>query len=150
MSLKRKINPLTRHLKTRVFVKKNMTKEKEIETVPEEDAGLVSELDLLSLRLQEDNSSLYIPALEQLKSLIKSSTSSMTSVPKPLKYLKGHYEPLLKTWAKWKDGKEKKFLSDILSVLSMSYGDSEKRDSLRFRLLGTLESAESWGHEYVR
>ena len=83
-----------------------MTK-KEIDTVPEEDAGLVSELELLSMRLQEGNTSLYIPALEQLKSLIKSSTSSMTSVPKPLKYLKNHYEPLLKCWGEWKDGKEK-------------------------------------------
>jgi 26S proteasome regulatory subunit N1 len=120
------------------------------DTVPEEDSALVSELQLLSLRLQESNSSLYIPALEQLKTLIKSSTSSMTSVPKPLKYLKDHYGPLREVYQKWKDGKEKKFLADILSVLSMSYGDSEKRDSLRFRLLGTLESAESWGHEYVR
>ncbi len=41
-----------------------MTKKEDV--VPEEDAGLVSELELLSLRLQEDNASLYIPALEQL------------------------------------------------------------------------------------
>lgn len=120
------------------------------DSVPEEDAALVSELELLCQRLQEADQSLYIPALEQLKSLIKSSTSSMTSVPKPLKYLKEHYTPLRTAYDSWKDGKEKSKLADILSVLSMSYGDEDSRDSLRFRLLGTLESADSWGHEYVR
>lgn len=124
-----------------------MTKE---DAIPEEDAALVAELELLCTRLQELDTTLYSPALEQLKSLIKSSTSSMTSVPKPLKYLKNYYSPLLNVYDKWMDGKEKSKLADILSVLSMSYGEVEKRDSLRFRLLGTLESADAWGHEYVR
>jgi 26S proteasome regulatory subunit N1 len=119
-------------------------------SISDEDSALVSELELLSQRLQEDNSTLYTPALEQLKSLVKSSTTSMTSVPKPLKYLKDHYTPLRKVYESWKDGKTRQFLADILSVLSMSYGEPDKRDTLRFRLLGTCESAESWGHEYVR
>jgi 26S proteasome regulatory subunit N1 len=33
-------------------------------------------------------------ALEQLRSEIKSATSSMTSVPKPLKFLRQHYDSL--------------------------------------------------------
>lgn len=40
--------------------------------------------------------SLHAPALEGLRHALKSATSSMTSVPKPLKYLK-EYLSLLKT-----------------------------------------------------
>jgi len=31
----------------------------------------------------------------------------MTSVPKPLKFLRPHYEPLLELYEQWKDGEEK-------------------------------------------
>ncbi len=40
---------------------------------------------------QESNTELYRPALETLRTLIRTSTSSMTSVPKPLKFLLPHY-----------------------------------------------------------
>lgn len=46
---------------------------------------------MLLQRLEESNSSLYDAALESLKGLIKSSTTSMTSVPKPLKFLRSQY-----------------------------------------------------------
>lgn len=31
----------------------------------------------------------------------------MTSVPKPLKFLRPHYEPLCELYEQWKDGEEK-------------------------------------------
>lgn len=46
---------------------------------------------MLLQRLEEPNTKLYDPALESLKTLIKSSTTSMTSVPKPLKFLRPQY-----------------------------------------------------------
>lgn len=46
---------------------------------------------MLLQRLEEPNAKLYDPALESLKKLIKSSTTSMTSVPKPLKFLRSQY-----------------------------------------------------------
>lgn len=51
--------------------------------------------------LQEKNTSLYRSALESLRTLIRTSTSSMTSVPKPLKFLRPHYpdlQALFETW----------------------------------------------------
>lgn len=44
--------------------------------------------------LQDKNTDLYRPALEELRRQIRSSTTSMTSVPKPLKFLRPHYGKL--------------------------------------------------------
>lgn len=49
---------------------------------------------MLVERLQEPNADLYKPALEQIRSLIRSSTTSMTSVPKPLKFMRLHYHTM--------------------------------------------------------
>jgi len=99
---------------------------------------------------QEPDSSLYIPALDQIKDFIKTSTSSMTAVPKPLKFLRPHYEDLCKTYASWPSGKEKDHMADVLSVLGMTQGDEEKLDTLKYRLAAPSHDLGSWGHEYVR
>ena len=49
---------------------------------------------MLVERLKESDTGLYLPALESLRTLIRTSTSSMTSVPKPLKFLRPHYEEM--------------------------------------------------------
>ncbi|CAO3587046.1 unnamed protein product [Absidia cylindrospora] len=49
---------------------------------------------LLVERIQDTQTDLHRPALEQLRTLIRTSTSSMTSVPKPLKFLSPHYATL--------------------------------------------------------
>jgi len=74
----------------------------------------------------------------------------MTAVPKPLKFLRPHYEELTKTFEKWPSGKEKDALADVLSVLGMTQGDEEKLDTLKYRLLAPSEDLGAWGHEYVR
>ena len=56
----------------------------------EEDQQLKTELEMLVERLSEDNTQMHRPALEALRNLIRSSTTSMTSVPKPLKFLRPH------------------------------------------------------------
>jgi 26S proteasome regulatory subunit N1 len=56
---------------------------------------------------QEADTSLYKPALDQIKDFIKTSTSSMTAVPKPLKFLRPHYENLEKAYASWPEGENK-------------------------------------------
>ena len=74
----------------------------------------------------------------------------MTAVPKPLKFLRPHYEDLCKTYEQWPNGKEKDSLADVLSVLGMTQGDEEKLDTLKFRLAAPSQDLVSWGHEYVR
>ena len=93
---------------------------------------------------------MYIPALDTIKEFIKTSTSSMTAVPKPLKFLRPHYEDLCKRYEDWPAGKEKDSLADVLSVLGMTQGDEEKLDTLKYRLAAPSQDLGSWGHEYVR
>ncbi|OCK92982.1 26S proteasome non-ATPase-like protein regulatory subunit 2 [Cenococcum geophilum 1.58] len=116
----------------------------------EEDQQLKSELDMLVERLQEPNTTLYKPALEAIKNFIKTSTSSMTAVPKPLKFLRPHYEKLEKAYESWPLGDDKTSFADILSVLGMTYSDEERLDCLKYRLQAPSTDLGSWGHEYMR
>lgn len=85
-----------------------------------------------------------------MKNFIKTSTSSMTAVPKPLKFLRPHYETLTKLYDEWPAGDDKNSLADVLSVIGMTYSDEERQDTLKYRLLAPTQDIGSWGHEYVR
>ncbi|KAL2920257.1 proteasome regulatory particle base subunit [Polyrhizophydium stewartii] len=122
----------------------------EEDELSEEDQQLKSELEMLVERLKEPKTELYKPSLETLRTLIRTSTSSMTSVPKPLKFLRSHYPTMNEIFESWPDSDIKRSLADILSVLAMSYAEEGQRDSLKFRMLGASEPAGLWGHEYVR
>ena len=56
---------------------------------------------------QEPDADLHKPALESLRSQIRASTSSMTSVPKPLKFLRQHFDALKDLHSKWPDSENK-------------------------------------------
>jgi 26S proteasome regulatory subunit N1 len=73
----------------------------------------------------------------------------MTSVPKPLKFLRPHWQALKEFYAKGV-GANKVCYSDVLSVLSMTMAEEGSRDSLTYRLLGGEDDVGTWGHEYVR
>ncbi|KAI9842517.1 MAG: proteasome regulatory particle base subunit [Sclerophora amabilis] len=120
------------------------------EELNEEDQQLRSELEMLVERLMEPDVSLYKPAIESIKNFIKTSTSSMTAVPKPLKFLRPHYDSLTKRYEEWPAGEDKDSLADVLSVLGMTYSDEDRLDSLKYRLLAPSTEVGSWGHEYVR
>ena len=130
--------------------KKDKQKQQEEEQLSEEDLKLKEDLELLVQRLKEDNAALYESALSQLKSFIRDSTSSMTAVPKPLKFLRPSYPDLCAVHDKWTDRKLRSQLADILSVLGMTYSEDGKHDSLRYRVLSEEPTIESWGHEYMR
>lgn len=107
-------------------------------------------ISVLTTSLQESDASLYKPALEAMKNFIKTSTSSMTAVPKPLKFLRPHYETLTKLYDEWPVGDNKNSLADVLSVLGMTFSDEDRQDTLKYRLLAPTQDIGSWGHEYVR
>ena len=88
--------------------------------------------------------------MEALRNQIRSSTSSMTSVPKPLKFLRPHYAALVDIHKAMASSEDKRFMADIMSVLSMTSGAENQRDTLRYKLEGSTESISVWGHEYVR
>ena len=67
---------------------------------------------------------------------IRSATTSMTSVPKPLKFLRPHFSGLKDSYDKLSDESNKKKLADIISVLAITTGKEGERESLKYRLLG--------------
>lgn len=114
----------------------------------DEDKQLQEELNLCVERLQENDERLYLPALQALGNHIRASTTSMTSVPKPLKFMKPHYETMKEVYEKIKELSVKTMCADIISVLAMTMG--EGRESLKYRLFSNLDKIGDWGHEYVR
>src|SRR2546430_1351044 len=82
----------------------------------EEDKQLQDELQMLVTRLQEPNAALYLPSLEALRVHIRSATTSMTSVPKPLKFLRPHYATLKSLFTSMPNDETKRFLADIISI----------------------------------
>ncbi len=73
----------------------------------------------------------------------------MTSVPKPLKFLRPQYDGLKATFAACGDGDNKRLLADIVSLLAMTRTSEPDvmPESLQFRLAGSKEEIGSWGHE---
>lgn len=121
------------------------------EELSEEDLALKEGLELAVQRLMEEDVTLHEAALNHLSNEIKSATSSMTSVPKPLKFLRPHYESLKIVYNRWEESHVKKpLLADVLSVLAMTMATPGSRECLRFKLLGTVSDCSAWGHEYIR
>ncbi|CEH14946.1 26s proteasome regulatory complex non-atpase subcomplex rpn1 subunit [Ceraceosorus bombacis] len=127
---------------------------KKEDELSEEDLQLKNELEMLVERLKESEKGLYRPALESLRTLIRTSTSSMTSVPKPLKFLRPHYPSLKTIYSSWTSSEDKALFAEILSVLAMTYSDNGHRETLKFRVaarrVGGAEDPGLWGHEYMR
>jgi len=61
---------------------------------------------------------LYLEALENLRTQIRSSTTSMTSVPKPLKFLRPHYDTLKQVYEKINDERTKVKCISIMHIIT--------------------------------
>ncbi|XP_014494134.1 26S proteasome non-ATPase regulatory subunit 2 homolog A [Vigna radiata var. radiata] len=125
-------------------------KKVENEDLSDEDLALKQQLDLYVERVQDADPGLQKVALESMRQEIRTSTSSMTSVPKPLKFLRPHYGTLKTYYETMAESDLKKYLADILSVLALTMSAEGERESLKYRLLGSEGDIGSWGHEYVR
>lgn len=79
-----------------------------------------AEINTLVDAIKQDNEQLIVPALEQLRSIIRESTTSMTSIPKPLKYLRNKYNDLKAAHSSIKSEQVKRDLADIISILAMT------------------------------
>ena len=132
---------------------KNGLEEKEMD-LSDEDKQLQEELEMCVQRLREPNAGLYKSALEALRQQIKSATTSMTSVPKPLKFLRPHYQTLKDLYNQMPTEDTKRFMADIISIMAMTISPTDSvntsGDALKYRLIGSHEQIGSWGHEYVR
>jgi len=120
----------------------------------EEDEKIKVELEAQVEKLEEKDGDVRAETILKLKETILSSTSSMTSIPKPLKFLTPHYDKLAgvykvaKTSPEW-DQKTVSHFATILSLLSMVQSEDESPV-----LTYALEIKESipfsgFGHEYT-
>jgi len=166
------------------------------DNMSEEDKELKERLEtcVSTVANQNDEEAVTVPirlkALDVIVTELRTATASMTSVPKPLKFLRPHFAVLKELYnttlqkesASSLGGDESDFLelrarlADVLSVLAMTMGKPEDRESLKFKLSGGKDYEKlselrakkkkkkkddekdeeeddnlgSWGHEYVR
>lgn len=73
----------------------------------------------------------------------------MTSVPKPFKFLKVHFQGLVDYYNSSPESDIKSSLADFLSVLSMTMAEPNTKASLNFLLAGTKRDFMNWGHAYL-
>uniref|UniRef100_A0A0E0HK64 26S proteasome non-ATPase regulatory subunit 2 homolog n=1 Tax=Oryza nivara TaxID=4536 RepID=A0A0E0HK64_ORYNI len=114
----------------------------------EEDQALKEQLELYVVRAQDPDPGVQKLALESMRQEIRSATSSMTSVPKPLKFLRPHYGTLKAYFETMPESELKKYMADILSVLALTMSAEGERESLKYRMIGSEGDIGSWGHEY--
>jgi len=107
----------------------------------EEDLELKKNLELMVARIAEGDPGLQAAALASISAEIRSATTSMTSVPKPLKFLRAHYGWLKEAHGRMRADGPRAALADVLSVLAITTGKEGERESLRFRLEGSKVSA---------
>ncbi|CAL5199642.1 unnamed protein product [Lathyrus oleraceus] len=120
------------------------------EDMSDEDLALKQQFELYVERIQDSDPELQKLALESARLEIRISTSSMTSVPMPIKFLRPHYATLKAFYETMAESDSKKYLADILSVLALTMSAEGERESLKYRLFGSEGDIGSWGHEYVR
>lgn len=114
------------------------------EELSEEDQALKDGLELSLVRLEDpDDTSLHRQAIDFLINEIRTSTSSMTAVPKPLKFLRPHYERIKTIYQAWVSISHElsRKLSDVLSVLAMTMSEKGSREVLKFKLSGEFRTS---------
>ena len=106
-----------------------------------------------------DDYDLRINSYNMLKHEITTSTSSMTSIPRPLKFIRLHFSEIKEFYDKYnptqeKDKKYKLMLSDLISVILTVINEKDENGKdltiLSYVLSGTKEDITSWGQEYIR
>ena len=135
-------------------------KDKDVKSVPkvddivdelsEEDQQLKDKLEALVTQLQHKDGSSVLSAIEDIGKEIRAATTSMTAVPKPLKFLRPHYSAVKGAYETVANPSEcQKPLADVISVLATVSQEDGERDALAYNLKGTGKDPSLWGHEYI-
>jgi len=134
-------------------------KQSKPEKLSEEDLEYKKNIDDMVEGLFLSDYDLRINSYNMLKHEITTSTSSMTSIPRPLKFIRTHFTEIKNFYEKFipateKDKTYKLMLSDLISVILtvVSEKDEEVNELtiLSYVLSGTRKDITSWGIEYVR
>ncbi|KAL9642075.1 hypothetical protein ABK040_004124 [Willaertia magna] len=117
----------------------------------EEDQRLKEELEEMVNQICTGNAVNQRSALDSIKEELKKSlTSSVTTIPKPLRFLRPHYQALQEAYKNNTPKDNKVLFANIMSVLGMTLAKEGERDCLNYMLEGDDDEFDKWGHEYVR
>jgi hypothetical protein len=132
----------------------------------DEDLALKRELEELvaAARAETAAPAAVLTAASTLGERIRTATASMTSVPKPLKFLRPHAADLKARWASLPataaTAEARRALADVVSVLASTGAPrgapggarraARLRECLRFKVAGNRDDVGPWGHEYLR
>lgn len=130
--------------------KKGKGEEKKEAELSADDQALLEGLELAVERVNEDDVGVQSNALQHLVNEVRTATASMTSVPKPLKFLRPHYDNLKSRHETMTDESNRRALADLLAVLAMTMAKPGAREVLSFKKAGNRDDLGSWGHEFVR
>lgn len=101
----------------------------------DEDLELKKNIELMVERVKDSDAGVQKLALDSITKEIHTTTSSMTAVPKPLKFLRPHLDTMIEHFNTMADGPNKKLLADILSLLCSTVAGKEgEREGLRYKL----------------
>ena len=102
---------------------------------------------------------LRMNSYNMIKHEITTATSSMTSIPRPLKFIRMHFAKIKEFYDKFvpaseKDQNYKLMLSDLISVILTVVNEKDEEGKeitmLSYVLTGTKKDITSWGIEYIR
>lgn len=131
--------------------KPSATEKEDANKLSEEDQRIKDQVELLVIRAADSSVEVSKLAVEQLVDLLRTSSSrSVASVPKPLKYVRSMYSELELALKATSDEMLAKRLHDVLSFIAMTLKFSVPRVSLDHKLKGTTDDLGLWGHEYLR
>lgn len=143
------------------------------ESLSDEDRELKERLETCveTTTAKDVSNGIRLKALDVMVTELRTATASMTSVPKPLKFLRPHYGTL-KTFYDELDNADisnegielRARFAEMLAVLAMTMSKPEDRESLKFKLKAVKDfktlrangvsvdeaTLGSWGHEFVR
>lgn len=89
-----------------------------------------------------------IGSLDKIIDVIKSASTSIATVPKPMTFLIPLYDKIVAAYNAYTETDFKMKLADLLSFLSVTTID-DRYDMLNYRLESPTDHIDSWGHQYV-
>ena len=124
-------------------------KKQKVQELSDEDKEYKKNIEQMLDGLLLPDPDLRMNSYNLLKTEITTSTSSMTSIPKPLKFARVHYDRLKAYYSTLPQSEFKNKLSDLLAVLVMVVTDTEET-SLSWILKGERKNITEWGQEFVK
>ena len=122
--------------------------EKTPEKLSEEEAEYKKNIEEMLNGMFDQDIDLKRNAFNLLKKEITTSSGSITSIPRPLKYLQGSFQKLREAYNNDQNSEAKKVYGDLLCILVLVV-DTEDT-SLKYILENDLKNYEEWGQELIR